>query len=69
MKRHRTEGFILVKIRYMWEPDVVLCENFHDLKRNLKENLFPFHVKMDYEICPRSYFSNEKKNHSMIKNV
>lgn len=62
VKRHHTEGFIMVKIRYMWEPDVVFYENFHNLKRNLKENFIPFHVKMDYEICPQSdIFFNEKK--------
>lgn len=66
-KRHHTEGFIVVKIRYMWEPDVVFYVNFHNLKRNSKENLFPFFVKIDYQICPQSDFFSMRKNHSLIK--
>lgn len=63
MKRHHIEGFATVKIRHMWEADVIFYEHFHNLKRNLKEKLFHFCVKMDYQICTQSdLFSMRKKS-------
>lgn len=40
----------MLKVRDTWEPDSVFYANFHNLKRNLKEHLFSFYAKIEYQI-------------------